>query len=171
MSEQETIDVTTEESSTSPEEKSTTDESSDSTVESKSVPYERFKEVNEELKRLKQERLDAVSNKEEAKEAPKPESKQNYTEEDLFVIKSLDSVEELERVKKIAQLDEISLKEAMQSQDFKIWKQVHDEEVRKEKASMDASKGSGSRGKKKTLQTSGLSKEDHKALWREKYQR
>ena len=167
MSEQEQTDVITEESSTSTEEESN-ESSEDSTVESKSVPYERFKEVNEELKRLKQERLDAVSNKGEQKEAPKPESKQGYTEEDLFVIKTLDSVEELERVKKIAALDGVSLREAMQSEDFKFWKQARTEEQKREAASMEASKGSGTRGKKKTLHTPGLTPEEHKALWRRK---
>ena len=165
MSEQDTNDVTHEESSTSTEE--STEDTSDSTVESKSVPYERFKEVNEELKRLKQERLDAVS-KDKQTETPKPESKQGYTEEDLFVIKTLDSVDELERVKKIAQLDGTTLKEAMQSDEFKFWKQARTEEQKREAASMEASKGSGNRGKKKTLQSSGLTAEEHKALWREK---
>lgn len=163
MSEQDKTDVTTEDSSTSTED--SIEESEDSTVESKSVPYERFKEVNEELKRLKQEKLESVSKKEETKESPKPEPKQGYTEEDLFVIKSLDSVEELERVKKIAQLDGVTLKEAMQSPDFKIWKQARAEELRQEEASMAASKGSGSRGKKKDFSTSGLTKEEHRALF------
>ena len=166
MSEQETKDVEMEESSTSTEEESN-DESSDSTVESKSVPYDRFKEVNEELKRLKQERLDAVS-KDKQPEAPKPESKQGYTEEDLFVIKQLDSVDELERVKKIAQLDGVTLSEAMKSEDFTIWKQAREAESKREAASMEASRGSGNRGKKKTLQTPGLSKEEHKALFRQR---
>jgi hypothetical protein len=51
---------------------------------------------------------------------------------------------------------------------FRLAKAEREETVRQEKVQMEASKGSGNRGKRKTLQTPGLTPEEHKALWREK---
>lgn len=163
MSEQEN-DVVMAESSTATDESS---DQSDSTVESKSVPYERFKEVNEELKRLKQERLDAVSSKTEQKVAPKPESN-TLTEDDILVITTIQDKDLINTAREIAKLKGLSLSEAVNSTMFKLAKAEREEEIRQEKVQMEASKGSGSRGKKKDFSTSGLTPEEHKALWKQR---
>lgn len=162
MSEQD-IDVTEVDSSTTTED----DQSEDSTVESKSVPYERFKEVNEELKRLKQERLEAVTKKDEPKKASQPETG-SLTEDDILVITTIQDKELINTARDIARLKGISLSEAANTTMFKLAKAEREEQTRQEKVQMEASRGSGNRGKKKTFQTRGLSKEDHKQLWRQK---
>lgn len=160
MLEQENNDVVVDSSTTTDD---STDDS-DSTVESKSVPYERFKDVNEELKRLKQERLEAVTKKDEPKVTPKSETS-TFSEDDLFVIKQLEDKEEYEMAKEVAKLKNVSISEAVSSQMFKLWKQERTEEKRQEKVQMEASRGSGNRGKKKDFSTPGLSPQEHKELW------
>lgn len=166
MSEQD-IDVTQVDSSTTADDSGEqSHDSEESTVESKSVPYDRFKEVNEELKRLKQERLEAVS-KNIVKETPKPEAN-GLTEDDILVITTLQDKELINTAREIARLKGVSLTEAVDSTMFRLAKAEREETVRQEKVQMEASKGSGNRGKRKTLQTPGLTPEEHKALWREK---
>lgn len=158
-----------EESSTSTEEESTEktqeEESEESTVESKTVPYDRFKEVNDELKKLKQDRLDSVSKKPEKKAAPKNES---LSEEDLFAIKQLDDKDSLDYARKVAKLEDISLSEAIENPLFKSWQTNRVDEKKKEDSQMGASRGSGSRGKKKDFATPGVSPTDHKEMWKRK---
>jgi hypothetical protein len=143
------------------------EDNSESTVESKSVPYERFKEVNEELKRLKQEHLDAVSIKTEQKVAPKPETN-TLTEDDILVNTTIQDKDLINTAREIAKLKGISLSEAANSTMFRLAKAEREEEVRQEKVQMEASKGSGSRGKKKDFKTVGLSPAEHKALWKQR---
>lgn len=154
-------DVVVSDSSTETEE-----ESSESTVESKTVPYERFKEVNEELKQLKQERLNAVTVKEQPKETPT--SKSELSEDDLFAIKQVEDKESLDYARKVAHLEGISLSEALSNPLYTSWHKIRQETKKQEEAQLGASKGSGSRGKKKDFTTSGLSPKEHKELWRQR---
>lgn len=142
-------------------------ESEDSTVESKSVPYERFKEVNEELKRLKQERLEAVTKKDEPKATPKPDNSA-LTEDDILVITTIQDKELINTAREIAKLKGVSLAEAAESTMFKLAKAEREEQVKQEKVQMEASRGSGNRGKKKTFQSKGLTPQEHKQMWKEK---
>lgn len=101
-----------------------------------------------------------------AKPATKTESG-SLSEDDILVITTLQDKELIERARKIARLEGISLAEATSHPMFTYAKQAYEEEKRQEKASMEASRGSGSRGQKKTFKTPGLSKEQHKELWRQ----
>lgn len=75
--------------------------------------------------------------------------------------------EAFDRVNKVAQINEVSLNEAYASEDFKSWEERKLREVKAEKAQLPASRG-GKAEVKKTLDTVGLSDEDHKALWKER---
>lgn len=108
-----------------------------------------------------------TSKQEKPQTISKPESN-SLTEDDILVITTLQDRELIERARKIARLEGISLTEAVNSPMFNYAKQAYEEEQRKEKASMEASRGSGTRGQKKTLQTSGLTKEEHKALFNQR---
>lgn len=143
--------------------------SSTETKTRKTVPYERFSEVNRKLKeaeaKLAGEGGKTTQETEPAKKPQKSETS-SLSEEDLFAIKQLDSQEELERARKIAKLEEISLSEAISSDLFTSWKAQKAEEKKKEEVAMGASRGSGSRGKKKDLSTPGLSDKEHKEMFK-----
>lgn len=99
----------------------------------------------------------------------RPKSDQgSLTEDDILVITTLQDKELIERARKIARLEGISLAEAVNNPMFQYAKSAYEEEQKQEKASMEASRGSGSRGQKKTLTSSGLSKEEHKELWKQR---
>ena len=99
-------------------------------------------------------------------QAPVRQETGTLSEDDILVITTLQDKELIERARKIARLEGITLAEAVNNPMFTYAKQAYEEEQRKEKASMEASRGSGSRGQKKTLATAGLSKEEHKELWK-----
>jgi hypothetical protein len=99
-------------------------------------------------------------------QAPVRQETGTLSEDDILVITTLQDKELIERARKIARLEGITLAEAVNNPMFTYAKQAYEEEQRKEKASMEASRGSGSRGQKKTLGTAGLSKQEHKELWK-----
>ena len=101
-------------------------------------------------------------------QAPVRQETGTLSEDDILVITTLQDKELIERARKIARLEGITLAEAVNNPMFTYAKQAYEEEQRKEKASMEASRGSGSRGQKKTLATAGLSKEEHKELWKKR---
>lgn len=105
---------------------------------------------------------------EQAQKAPvtrKPEPVGSLSEDDILTITMLQDKELIERARKIAKLEGISLAEAVNNPMFTFAKQAYEEEKRKEKSQMEASRGSGTRGQRKTFTTPGLSKEEHKALF------
>lgn len=116
----------------------------------------------------------AIAERKAKKLEGKPEQTQvkteshSLSEDDILVITTLQDKELIERARKIARLEGITLAQAVENPMFAYAKQAYEEEQKKEKASMEASRGSGSRGQKKTLATTGLSKEEHKELWRKR---
>lgn len=106
---------------------------------------------------------------EQAQKAPvtnKSESVGSLSEDDILTITTLQNKELIERARKIARLEGVSLAEAVNTPMFQFAKQAYEEEVRKEKSQMEASRGSGNRGQKKDFKTSGLSPAEHKELWK-----
>lgn len=78
------------------------------------------------------------------------------------------SDDELAMLKKVASVQEVSLLEAKNDDLYTSWKEKNDAELRAEQARMSASRKSGQRGVKKDFNTKGLSKEEHKELWKQK---
>lgn len=76
--------------------------------------------------------------------------------------------EEVEKVKKIAAIEDISLDEAYKSDHFASWKRAKEKEIEIQKAALGASRGSKS-VVKKSFDTPGLTDEEHKKLWLEKH--
>lgn len=95
----------------------------------------------------------------------KPELTGSLSEDDILTITMLQDKELIERARKIARLEGISLAEAVENPMFTYAKQAYEEEKRKEKSQMEASRGSGTRGQRKTFTTPGLTKEQHKELF------
>ena len=78
------------------------------------------------------------------------------------------SQEELDVLKKVSALNGISIIDAQKDDMFVLWKQKKEAEERQEKARLGASKGASQKAEKISFNTPGLTKEQHKALWKEK---
>lgn len=96
----------------------------------------------------------------------KAEPTGTLSEDDILVITTIQDKELINTAREIAKLKGISLSEAADSTMFKLAKAEREEQVRQEKVSMEASRGSANRGKKKDFKTSGLSPAEHKELWK-----
>lgn len=165
--EQETTHEETQEST----EEQSTEESTEDTQEEESTEEEKVSKKDYVKERRKRMALEA-----KLKEQGGEDGSSSLTKEEgkLYarIYNSKDIPDEIaddvvERVHKIAQLDDLSLEEAYKSEDFQYWKDGALRKYQEKQAQLGASRGSrGSR--KKTLDTPGLSQEEHKALWREK---
>lgn len=130
---------------------------------------------NDELEKLRSENKKLVAiikrKKEQGNQAPKTQqtlTKTNTADSSIeeVVLKSQGiEEEELDMLKKIATVNGVSLIEAKKDVMFTLWKDKQDAEKRNKKASMPASRGSSSKVAK-TLNTPGLTPEEHKALWK-----
>lgn len=72
------------------------------------------------------------------------------------------------QLKKIAKVNETGLIEAQADPYFVAFKEKLEEDQKKARASLGASKGSGQVKKGKDFQTAGLTDEEHKQLWRDR---
>lgn len=78
--------------------------------------------------------------------------------------------DELDMLKKVATISGTGLIDAQKDEVFKLWKQNQEATKKAQRASMGASKGSGS-SNKKDFNTPGLSEAEFKQLWKEKMQK
>ena len=100
--------------------------------------------------------------------APKPaETPTGLTREEGILFSKGFSEEEVEHAQKVATLQGVKLTEAINDDLFKTWKSNRDEAIKKQQAQLGTSKGAKGTVKK-TLDTPGLSDEEHKALFKEK---
>jgi len=76
------------------------------------------------------------------------------------------SEELLSELKAVAAVRKVSLIDAQNDPIFTAIKERKEAEIKSAKASLGASKGSRPEKKEKTFETSGLSPEEHKAMWR-----
>lgn len=137
----------------------TEDDSADSSDE-----VEKLRAENAKLKSIliRNKKKDTVE-----KEAPvKKESE--LSKDELIAFAQGHSEEEVEMLKKISQVEGVSLKDAKESVMFKAFKDAKEKEEKAQKSQLSASNGSGGQGTKKTMNTPGISKEEHKELWRRK---
>ena len=90
--------------------------------------------------------------------------------DDVFIITSNGlNTEQYKYALNVAKLNGIPLSEAVNHFQFTSWKQHQEAEAKKHAATMGASRGSGVAKAKKTFKTV-TTREEHKALWKEKMQ-
>lgn len=75
--------------------------------------------------------------------------------------------DEIDYLKKLAHLNGTSIIDAQSDDIYKSFKSKKDETMKAEKARLGASRGSGSVRKEKSINSPGLTSEEHKALWRQ----
>lgn len=116
----------------------------------------------------------AIAERKAKKLEEKPEVKQtkvetnSLSEDDILTITQVQNKDLIEQARQIAKLQGITLTEAVNSPMFGYAKQAYEAQQREEKASMEASRGSGNRGQKKDFKTSGLTAAEHKELWKQR---
>lgn len=105
-------------------------------------------------------------------EQPKQtETTPSITEEviEVKILKAQGVSDELiTQLKKIARVNDTSIIDAQSDPYFVAYKEKLEEEAKKEKASLPASRNSGSVKRSKDTTTTGLSEDEHKQLWKEK---
>lgn len=161
----------TQEAETSTEDGAASQETAD--TDAKVAELESKLKASEEAREKLYARLKREGSKDgEASKADKTEQKADTAapalsrEEGILFSKGF-SEEEVEQAKKVATLQGVKLIEAVNDDLFTGWKAKRDKEVKDRAAQLGPSKG-GKPTTKKTFTTSGLSEEDHKALFNEK---
>lgn len=136
----------------------------DKLLETNKKLYSRAKKAEEEARKYKQ-----LMEKEKTVEVkPKVETKTNessLTKEEIILFTKGYSIEEVDRIKKIASLDEINPLVAAESDLFKVWKAQEDKKKQDESSELDTSKGSPRFKKAKSFNDPSLSPEEHRKLW------
>lgn len=156
----------------------TSEEVNGSTEES--VDWQSAAKKNEELAnnyKIRAEKAEAKLKEKtpaaEQKTINKPQQEEQKAPEGLsrdeakLYAKGLDDAQ-VDKIKQIAKIENISLSEAATSDFFSIWDEKRKAEERAEKAQLSASKGSKA-VVKKDVNTPGLSRDEHMALWKEKH--
>ena len=117
-----------------------------------------------ENQRIRAEKAEA---KAKAPKAPsKEENRNDYPDVDERILKANGMPDELlKELKAIAKAREVSLIDAQDDSLFKLVKQNYEQETKTREASLGSSKGSGSATAKKTANTPGLSRDEHKAMF------
>jgi|AntDeeMinimDraft_6_1070357.scaffolds.fasta_scaffold00931_6 hypothetical protein len=151
-------------------EENTSEEKEDSSeLESKFEDQKKRAEKAE--KKLEELRTRLSSNEDDEQESEKDTLKDDrggLTKDEAKLYARGLSDEEIDKADKIAQVEGISLMEAVDNDIFVTWKEKNDKEEKDQQASIGASKGSGSQKKGKNVSDSGLSTEEHKALARKR---
>lgn len=133
------------------------------------------RQQNTRAKKAEKEATD-LKEKKTPEEEEKPNKETSHTSKPAITAETVDervlqaqgiSKEDIDFLKKIAAVNGTSLIDAQKDELFVARKAKQEEEAKKEKARLGASKGSGSEAKKKDLNTPGLAPKDHKELWKE----
>jgi hypothetical protein len=127
--------------------------------------FERTKAAEDKLRALKKERYDAQVN---AQDKNKLETNADVSDrEELKAIARGMSDEEIDEAKSIAKGKDITLTEAFKTKSFLAFQRELKEETKKEDAKLGATRGS-TQSKKDSFRA-GMTSDEHKALWKEKY--
>lgn len=121
----------------------------------------RVKELEEEIKKLKE-----TPTPESAPAAPEGMSR----EEAILFAKGL-SLEEVDKAKAISALEGTGLLAAVESDIFKAWKTTVDNRKKDEDAELENSGGSPKAKKKIDFNTPGLTDEQHRELFKKRFNR
>lgn len=136
----------------------------DKLLETNKKLYSRAKKAEEEARKYKQ----LIEKEKTVEVKPKVETKTNessLTKEEIILFAKGYSIEEVERIKKIALLDDTNPLVAEQSDLFKTWKSQEDKKKQDETSELDTSKGSPRFKKAKSFSDPSLSPEEHRKLW------
>lgn len=157
---EEELEETPQEEEPEVEEEESTDDSEPQEGNSTDEVAELKKRHAIEMRKLRKE-LKKTEQNEEKDTAPESLSR----EEAKLYARGLED-DEVDRVIRIAKLDDISLTEAYESEEFKLFKEKKEREAKRREAQLGAGKGASSQGRnKKDFSTPGLSAEEHKKLW------
>ncbi len=110
-------------------------------------------------------KAEAVEPEDKPKEPIETNDGSGLTEEDIIVISRVGDKEKLDMMRDIAKLKKVSLDEASSSQMYQLWEKEHEAGKKADAARLGASTGSGAKRRKNSLQTPGLTTEDHKELF------
>lgn len=77
--------------------------------------------------------------------------------------------DQIEYLKKIAKVNEISIFDAQKDDLYKAYVEKKEAQIKSEKAKLGASRGSGTVKPEKSFKTPGLSDEEFKQMWNEKF--
>jgi hypothetical protein len=120
-----------------------------------------------ENQRIRAEKAEKKAKEVRQLDTPK-EEKQDTPDIDERILKANGMPEELiKELKVIAKARDIGLIEAQNDNLFKLVKENFEKETKQKEASLGSSRGSGNAPVKKTPSTPGLSKEEHKAMWKQ----
>lgn len=139
---------------------------------------ERLAKLEEQNGILRRKLTKAEKAKQQKVEAPKAQPKQELSQDqiagvsmdDLFMIQAMgiNDATDVKHAQKIAQVEGVSLKEALQSDQFKYWHKAAVQKRKEEAAALGASSGSGRHRRPKSFKGQYLTKNDHKKLWQQR---
>jgi hypothetical protein len=128
-------------------------------------------EVEKQRAIAENQRIRAEKAEKKAKEAPKATKEDNttdYPDVDERILRANGMPDELlKELKAVAKAREVSLIDAQNDSLFKLVKENYEKELKSKEASLGSSKGSGNASAKKTASTPGLSRDEHKAMWKQ----
>lgn len=136
----------------------TLDKGQDDDEDEKDQLIEKLQKENDELEK---------KNKQLYARTKKNEINTGITQEDLLKVAKGLTEEDIKDAKMLAQRDGIRMVEVLDTDDFKLLKSARDKKQAQQEAQLGASKGKKV-FKQKTLQDTGLSREEHKKLFQEK---
>lgn len=155
------------------EEDSDDEDDSDDEEEDEDEEPDELAKAHEEIASLKKRLAKKAKRQQLAKKAKgnkKVTSSDGSTPsvDDMFVVTAnqLDQ-SEFEQAQKIAELEDTDLAGAVKSRLFKTWRKGYKEDLKKDRAALGTSKGSGKAKKKKTF-ANVTKREDHKKLWQKR---
>ena len=164
-----TQDNTEEQDSLNPVDESETSENNQLEIEDRLSKLEAEIEKQREIaenQRIRAEKAEAKA-KAVRTSAPK-EEKQDTPDVDERILRANGMPDELlKELKAIANARGIDLISAQNDKLFKLAKEDFEREAKQKEASLGSSKGSGNSQAKKSISSPGLSKEEHKAMWKQ----
>ncbi len=98
-------------------------------------------------------------------EAPVASTNTGLSREEAILFAKGLSEQEVDQASKIAKIEGISLTEALNDDMFVAWKEAQERKAKSAKAQLGASNGSPQSPEKKSFDSKGLEREDHKALF------
>lgn len=129
------------------------------------VDREVLEDKKRHIKKLESRIAELESQTPPKKEEPKQaETSSLSRQEAILIARGLDETS-LEKANKIAQVEGVTLLEAVEGDVFKAWKTAEEQRQKAEEAKLGASSKSGKSAKQKDVTTPGLSREEHKKLW------
>jgi len=164
-----TQEYTEEQDSLNPVDESETSENNQLEIEDRLSKLEA--EIEKQREIAENQRIRAEKAEKKAKEvrvsAPK-EEKQDTPDVDERILRANGMPDELlKELKAIANARGIDLISAQNDKLFKLAKEDFEREAKQKEASLGSSKGSGNSQAKKSVSSPGLSKEEHKAMWKQ----